>query len=171
MLVRSYSLGELFLSVSAEERTPIGKCSGGRPGVGPFFVLCFSDFHNHVLCSYRTHHAELGCGNGHGRQTWPRQTLLGKLVPRSHWGILLPPHALSTCLTLMTLHARRYTMTLRPHPLPPVPEATVAAVQAAFPRGTPTWRFAPSSTPSTRISSWPIATRPRGVLRRWRPGA
>jgi transposase len=28
-------------------------------------------------------------------------------------------------------------MTLRPHPLPPVPEATVAAVQAAFPRGNP----------------------------------
>jgi len=26
-------------------------------------------------------------------------------------------------------------MTLRPHPLPPVPEATVAAVQAAFPKG------------------------------------
>jgi hypothetical protein len=28
-------------------------------------------------------------------------------------------------------------MTLRPHPLPPVPEATVAAVQAAFPKGNP----------------------------------
>jgi hypothetical protein len=26
-------------------------------------------------------------------------------------------------------------MTLRPQPLPPVPEATVAAVQAAFPKG------------------------------------
>jgi transposase len=26
-------------------------------------------------------------------------------------------------------------MTLRPHPLPPIPEATVAAVQAAFPKG------------------------------------
>ena len=37
----------------------------------------------------------------------------------------------------MTLQARMYTMTLRPHPLPPVPEATVAAVQAAFPRGNP----------------------------------
>jgi hypothetical protein len=28
-------------------------------------------------------------------------------------------------------------MTLRSHPLPPVPEGTVAAVQAAFPKGNP----------------------------------
>jgi hypothetical protein len=28
-------------------------------------------------------------------------------------------------------------MTLRSHPLPPVPEATVAAVQASFPKGNP----------------------------------
>src|SRR5215831_13760102 len=35
----------------------------------------------------------------------------------------------------MTFHARRYTMALRPQALPPVPEATVAAVQAAFPKG------------------------------------
>jgi transposase len=32
-------------------------------------------------------------------------------------------------------HARSYTMTLRPQRLPPVPEATGAAVQAAFPKG------------------------------------
>jgi hypothetical protein len=29
-------------------------------------------------------------------QTWPRPTLLGKSVPDSHWGILVPPEALST---------------------------------------------------------------------------
>jgi transposase len=28
-------------------------------------------------------------------------------------------------------------MSLRPQPLPPVPEATAAAVQAAFPKGNP----------------------------------
>src|ERR671912_1929337 len=33
------------------------------------------------------------------------------------------------------MHARRYAMALRPQSLPPVPEATVAAVQAAFPKG------------------------------------
>src|SRR5262245_30131759 len=35
----------------------------------------------------------------------------------------------------MTFHARRWTMALRPQPLPPIPEATMAAVQAAFPKG------------------------------------
>src|ERR671922_2904352 len=33
------------------------------------------------------------------------------------------------------MHARRYAMALRPQSLPPVPEATAAAVQAAFPKG------------------------------------
>src|SRR5918993_3669673 len=33
------------------------------------------------------------------------------------------------------MHARRYAMALRPQSLPLVPEATAAAVQAAFPKG------------------------------------
>src|SRR5215475_3388269 len=37
----------------------------------------------------------------------------------------------------MTFHARRYAMTLRPQSLPPVPEVTVATVQAAVPKGNP----------------------------------
>src|ERR671934_2363768 len=37
----------------------------------------------------------------------------------------------------MPFHTRRCGMTLRPQPLPPVPEATEAAVQAAFPKGNP----------------------------------
>jgi transposase len=40
-------------------------------------------------------------------------------------------------LKLMTFHARRCDMALRSQLLPPVPEATVAAVQAAFPKGNP----------------------------------
>jgi hypothetical protein len=36
-------------------------------------------------------------------------------------------------------------MTLRPQPLPPVPEATVAAVQAAFPKGNPYGEYCLSS--------------------------
>jgi hypothetical protein len=48
-------------------------------------------------------------------------------------------------LKLMTFHARRYAMTLRPQSLPPVPEATVAAVQAAFPKGNPYGEYCLSS--------------------------
>jgi hypothetical protein len=62
-------------------------------------------------------------------------------------------------------------MTLRPHPLPPIPEATVAAVQAAFPKETLTWLCAPSSAPSMTISSSPTSIRPWGVPWTWPPGA
>src|SRR2546428_11447919 len=32
-------------------------------------------------------------------------------------------------------HPRRYAMSLRPEPLPPIPDMTAAAVRAAFPKG------------------------------------
>src|SRR5947207_9283959 len=32
-------------------------------------------------------------------------------------------------------HPRRYAMSLRPAPLPPIPDVTAAAVRAAFPKG------------------------------------
>jgi hypothetical protein len=62
-------------------------------------------------------------------------------------------------------------MTLHPQALPPVPEVTVAAVQAAFPKGNLYVELRAEFGPSTMISSLPISIRPRDVLWRWRPGA
>ena len=55
-------------------------------------------------------------------------------------------------------------MALDPQLLPPVPEATAAAVQAAFPRGISLWLCAPSSSPSMTISSLVTCIRLPGVL-------
>jgi hypothetical protein len=54
-------------------------------------------------------------------------------------------------------------MTWRPQPLPPVPEATVAAVRAAFPQGIPTSTSSRHSARSMMISSLPIYTLIAGV--------
>src|SRR6266487_3779889 len=63
----------------------------------------------------------------------PRQSELHSW--RLDWWTLprLPGYA--CCQPESPHHARRCTMSLRPEPLPPIPDVTAAAVRAAFPKG------------------------------------
>src|SRR6266702_761759 len=59
----------------------------------------------------------------------------GRPLGRLDWWTLprLPGYA--CCQPESPHHARRCTMSLRPEPLPPIPDVTAAAVRAAFPKG------------------------------------
>jgi hypothetical protein len=61
-------------------------------------------------------------------------------------------------------------MTLRPQALPPVPEATVAAVQAAFPKGNLYVELRAEFGILMRINSLLICIRPLGALWKSPPG-
>ena len=62
-------------------------------------------------------------------------------------------------------------MTLRFHPLPPVPDVTAAAVRAAFPKGNLYVDLRAECGRSPMISSLLISIHPRGAQWRWAPGA
>ena len=62
-------------------------------------------------------------------------------------------------------------MTLRPQPLPPVPEATVAAVQAAFPKGNLYVELRAEFGTLYDDQLFADLYPPRGVPWKWRPGA
>src|SRR5712691_8507431 len=54
---------------------------------------------------------------------------------RLDWWTLPRLQGYACCQPESPDHARRCTMSLRPAPLPPIPDVTAAAVRAAFPTG------------------------------------
>ena len=66
---------------------------------------------------------------------------------------------------------RRYALTLRFHPLPPVPDATAAAVRAAFPKGNLYVDLRSESGTLYDDQFFADLYRPRGAQWKWPPDA